>query len=102
MYKYLIVLFIVLLFGHVAAAMTDPTRPSGYVAAKASSGKLVLESVLVSEQRTVAVINGKPLSVGEKIESAKVLTIAKDQVRLQRAGKIIVLKTKQATVRQER
>lgn len=102
MYKQLFVLLLALLSVQVTQAMTDPTRPSGFVPAKTSKEKLVLESILISDQRQVVVINGKALTVGEKIESAKVLTIANDSVRLQRGGKIIVLKPKRATVRQER
>lgn len=84
-----------LLIGLIAAtlcssayALKDPTRPWGY--SGEGSGMLygdgfeglVLNSVLVSKQRQVAVINGTPLKIGDSIGDYKVVAIAPDRVRI--------------------
>lgn len=84
-----------------AYALTDPTRPGQYHAAGPKI-HLKLESVLFSESRRVAVINGKVLAEGERIGSAKVVSIGKDSVRLRRGGKTVRLTLQAPTIRQEK
>jgi len=67
--------------------LKDPTRPSYF-----SSGanvyldglkkQYVLNSVLISDQRRVAVINGKRVTEGDRVKNAVVRDIQKSQVSL--------------------
>ncbi|OEU62116.1 MAG: hypothetical protein BA870_03075 [Desulfuromonadales bacterium C00003094] len=79
-----------------AASLPDPTRPPQRFLAPAASGPVVadswqLGSILIAPQRRVAVINGRPLSVGDQVSGAKVLTIEPGQVRLRRGNREIML-----------
>jgi hypothetical protein len=69
--------------------LADPTRPSsrGAAVAGVSRGGLVLQSTLVSPERSVAVISGQRLAVGGSIGGAEVLAIRPYEVILRRAGK---------------
>ena len=79
-----------------ATPLNDPTRPP--TAQTVTSHKAVrkqprwtLSSTLVSAQRRTAVINDRVVSVGEKINGARVLAIQPDSVRLRRHGSDITL-----------
>ncbi|MBL4827213.1 MAG: hypothetical protein JKY66_05795 [Spongiibacteraceae bacterium] len=87
---------------HLPAAPTlaDPTRPAHYHSKK-SKAPLKLESILFSNTRKVAVINGSLVTEGDRIEDSTVLKINKDRVRLKRNGKITELVLHRTTIRQE-
>lgn len=79
-----------------AASLPDPTRPPQRFIAPVASGSVVpknwqLGSILIAPQRRVAVINGRPLSVGDRVSGAKVVAIESDQVRLRRGSRDFVL-----------
>lgn len=79
-----------------AASLPDPTRPPQRFIAPAASSPVVtdswqLGSILIAPQRRVAVINGRPLSVGDKVGGAKVVAIEPGQVRLKRGSRVIML-----------
>lgn len=62
----------------LAEALLDPTRPLGYVAAKKSTAKsLRLNSVLISDVRKVAVINGRRVKEQETIKGTDGVMVAK-------------------------
>lgn len=84
-----------------ALALTDPTRPGQYQPGPAKI-QYRLESILFSQSRRVAVINGKVLAEGEKIGSARVLSIGEDTVRLQTGGKTLKLTLQRPSIRQEK
>lgn len=88
------------LFCVSALAITDPTRPEQYRAAPARVS-YHLESILFSNSRRVAIINGKVLAEGESIGGATVTAIAKDSVRLQRSGRIIRLSLQHPNIRRD-
>ncbi len=80
----------------MATPLSDPTRPP--TAQAVSSHKAVrkqprwtLSSTLVSAQRRTAVINDRVVSVGEKINGARVMAIDSDSVHLRRRGSDITL-----------
>ena len=75
--------------GDLLDGLADPTRPSsrGAPMAGVSRGGLVLQSTLVSPERSVAVISGQRLAVGGSIGGAEVLAIRPYEVVLRRAGK---------------
>jgi MSHA biogenesis protein MshK len=81
----------------LARDLPDPTRPSGSLGqAPGGAGKLPgaaedaaalqLQSVIVSPERKVAIINGKTVRLGEKIGDAVVAKITEGEVVL-RTGK---------------
>ena len=82
-------------------ALTDPTRPSSF-RAQARQESLRLESILFSDTRKVAVINGKALAQGDSIGSATVTAINRNSVKLKRSGKVLVLEIQHPSIRQEK
>ena len=84
-----------------AQALTDPTRPAQYRPVAAQE-RLDLQSILFSDSRKVAVINGKALTEGERIGGARVLSISKDSVRLRRGGKVVRLQLDNVSIRREK
>jgi len=79
-----------------AQALKDPTRPPGAQSVKAQKAaprplRWTLGSTLVSPQRRTAVINGRVVAVGEKINGARVVEILPAKVRLRRKGRDITL-----------
>lgn len=68
----------------------DPTRP--YTAAErrvASSPRFVVNAIIVSDERRVAIVNGRRVSVGSSLGSATVIAIEKNQLILEIGGKRI-------------
>ena len=77
-----IVCFLVLSFlSSSALSFYDPTRP-GSAFGSTSAKKYQLESVLVSPQRTIAIINGTIVSVGDRLGNRVVFSIDKEKVVL--------------------
>ena len=78
-----------------AAVLPDPTRPPGRLdgaaVAAPADDNWQLGSILIAAQRRVAVINGRPLTVGEQISGARVVAIEPGRVRLRRGAREIVL-----------
>ncbi len=64
-------------------ALADPTRPVQYSGSMNSSGRQLLElsAILISKHRKVAVINGKPLQVGDMLDDAKITAIEANKVQ---------------------
>ncbi len=88
------------LFCHIsvsAEVLVDPTRPPSHrLPAKTSIGinaapKWVLSSTLIAPARRLATINGKTVSIGQRIGTAKVISIEPSQVALKEGNKKIVL-----------
>ena len=86
-----------------ADRLQDPLRPANYQAPKTDStaaeksaekksDNWLLSTVLTSKQRSVAVINGQPLTVGEQFEGYKLIKIEPTKVLLQKNKKQIVLR----------
>lgn len=72
-------------------ALQDPTKPLTYSAGKkATEVKLVLNSVLISPKRKIAVINGQSLSEQDTIKASggvMLERILRHEVVLKKAGK---------------
>ncbi len=84
----------------VAQSFNDPMRPVVYqpVTNKAQTApqeidtsNWVLSAVLISEARTVALVNGRALQVGDSLEGFQLIQIATDRVVLQKNKTKIVL-----------
>ena len=90
-------------------SVRDPMRPPAFALQKyrqekqkqAAAGSrkpapkqesLRLHSILFSSLRRRAIINGRLLAVGDRIDGAKLVAIERDRVRLSRQGRKIVLK----------
>lgn len=64
-----------------AESVPDPTRPSGYQSKAISPASAYrLESVLLGNNRKVAIINGKSFSEGDKTALGTLALIEKDKV----------------------
>jgi len=78
-------------FVKAEAALHDPTKPLRYSAAKtAAEMKLVLNSVLISPHRKIAVINGQGLSEQDTIKGSGGVILERilsHEVVLEKAGK---------------
>lgn len=94
---------------YAQSALTDPTRPpSGLdgstMAANAGSlpqeGVLVLQSVLISPQRRLAVISGETVKLGTRIGSAEVVRIEETEVTLREGRELHKLKLFAGVVKQ--
>lgn len=92
-----IVLAVMVMSGAAPAApLNDPTRPPSAKAVKPTKAvrkqtRWILSSTLVSAQRRSAVINDRVVSVGEKINGARVVAIQPASVHLRRHGSDITL-----------
>ena len=94
-------LLLVTLPVNAAHALTDPTRPAAFQGGKVIQQAYQLDSILYAGSRKVAVINGQPLSEGERLQGIKVIAIKKDSVTILSKGKPRTLQLKTASVRRE-
>ena len=84
----------------------DPMRPFGAVsvngAAPTVNGpRFAVTSVLIAPTRRVAVVNGKPSTVGDVVDGAEIVAIEPGTVRLRENGTEIVLSlSRRASVRE--
>lgn len=83
------------------APLRDPTRPYTAVEQKvAASPRFVVNAIIVSSERRVAVVNGQRVAVGGSIDNATVIAIEKDQLVLETSGKRITVRLRGAAARQ--
>lgn len=86
--------------GAFAEALTDPTRPPPSLSADAQpDGKLapppsgpVLQSILISPTRVVAIISGETVKQGDRYGDARVVRISEGEVVLRSGGQLQTLK----------
>lgn len=75
-----------------AQALRDPTRPPGASAIKGSPGValdgLVLQSILISPERSAAVISGKVVGPGESVDGYMLVAIREDEAVLKNGDKV--------------
>ncbi len=79
-----------------AQALRDPTRPpsaaltergrEGEARGSGGEGGMVLQSVIVSDGRRLALIDGRTYTVGDKIGEAKLISISGSEVTLRESG----------------
>lgn len=78
-----------------AEQLPDPTRPPAFIAVgseQSAAAAPVLQSVLISPTRVVAVISGQTVKVGDKFGEARVIKIAESEVVLRNGQDVQVLK----------
>lgn len=68
--------------GNPHAGLRDPTKPLRFVAETEGLASLSLHSVLISEERKFAVINGKQVREQDVINGARILKIEPGRVKL--------------------
>lgn len=104
---------VLLLAGEAGGAVPDPTRPPTAEEIRAwrdrgSTGAAAwrLESILISDRRRVAVINGHTVSRGDSVGDARVASIEPGSVTLKTNGKTLELtldgQARSSNIRQDR
>lgn len=79
----LVIVALALAGGAIAEDLPDPTRPpAGYASGETVSVGPVLQSVLISPTRRIAIISGKTVKVGDKYEGTRVASISDNEVVL--------------------
>ena len=77
-----------------ADELYDPMRPytpDAPIERSAGSPGFALSAILYSPSRRVAVVNGRPVSVGDKVNGARVRRIDRGEVQLELGGKVLKL-----------
>ncbi len=73
-----------------AEPLRDPTRPySAAQDARAASPRFIVNAIIISPKRRVAIVNGRRVAVGGSIAGATVVAIEKNQLILDVGGKRI-------------
>lgn len=90
-------LFLGLMTAGVAAAqvLTDPTRPPGGLAESAesvASGGPVLQSVMLSPSRKIAVISGEMVALGGRYGSSRLVRLSESEAVLKNGADMTVLR----------
>lgn len=101
MFKISYLLVLALWWPTMSQALVDPTQPEGYKKERKQT-ILRVESILFSAARKVAVINGKVVSEGDRVDQAKIISISKDSVKVSSDGKYSILKLNRTSIRQEK
>jgi MSHA biogenesis protein MshK len=85
-------------FAH-AENLPDPTRPPAALghagdggASASAAGRPVLQSVLISPGRTMAMISGQMVKVGDRVGEARVIKISETEVVLRNGKELETLK----------
>jgi hypothetical protein len=85
----------------------DPMRPFGAVTVNGGAARTVdgprfaVTSVLIAPTRRIAVVNGKPLQLGDVVDGAEIVAIEPGTVRLRENGTELVLSlSRRASVRE--
>ncbi|MFT5693250.1 MAG: MSHA biogenesis protein MshK [Oceanicoccus sp.] len=102
MYKIVLVFVLTTASFDFVYGLQDPTQPSNFRAADSTTSVLTLESILISGDRRVAVINGKAITEGESAGGVKVVSIDKDSVRVLHSGNVLKLMLNSVSIRQEK
>jgi hypothetical protein len=81
----------VVLFSSSAVALDDPMRPPVSLSTVKKTEKTVtgyeLSSIFISSTRRAAIINGRNVTIGDRVNKARVLDIQATQVVISLAGK---------------
>lgn len=79
--------------GHASEALRDPTRPyTARQAHAASAPRYKVNAIIVSDERRIAIINGKRIGVGGRVNGATVVSIAKRELILEVNGQELTLR----------
>jgi len=62
------------------SSLPDPTRPASHVSKAVAAKSYRLDSVMTGEGRQLAFINGKAVTVGDRIGIGRIQSISKNEV----------------------
>ena len=78
----------------------DPTRPYTAVERSTTSApRFVVNAIIVSAERRVAIVNGRRVSVGSLLSGATIIAIEKDKLILEIGGKRITAGLNEGAIR---
>jgi len=87
--------------GFAGEALRDPTRPyTAREALAASAPRYKVNAIIVSDERRIAIINGKRIGVGGRVNGATVISIEKRELKLDVDGQEITLRLNSGGSRQ--
>ncbi len=97
MARYLMILLLLRVGACLAEELADPTKPwspSGQMgkAEKKGEQEPVLQSIMISRNRRAAIIDGRTVTVGEKVGDAVLEKIGEGQVVLKSGGSLKTLR----------
>lgn len=88
--KKLLVILLAFLAGPVIA-LDDPTRPPGYALPSSKGGASGpfwhVSAIRIAAKNKSAIVNGRTVSVGNRVDGATVIDIEPTEVTLKKAGK---------------
>jgi len=85
----------------IADVIRDPTRPySAPESFQPAQPEFKVNAIIVSSKRQIAIINGKRVGVGEQVNGATVVSIAKKELVLDVGGRQITLQLNNGKRRQ--
>ncbi|MFP4609835.1 MAG: hypothetical protein ACLFQT_02340 [Thiohalophilus sp.] len=87
----------------VAAQLDDPTRPPGHrlPGSKQSAPSWYVNTIKISEQERIAIVNGRRVQVGDSVGGARVLDIQPGYVRLRYQQEEIAIRLVPGTIRKQ-
>ena len=81
-------------------ALRDPTRPySPLQGSRAAAPRFVVNAIIISPERRVAIVNGRRVTVGGSLGGATVVAIKKDELILEIGGKRITARLNDGAMR---
>lgn len=93
----------------VAAPLEDPTRPPSFVGSASGDDATQnvapvwrVNSILISKQRRMAVVNGKTVKQGDQVDNARVIRISPTAVTLRTSEETLTVKLLPAQVKSVR
>jgi len=98
-------LFIGLLLGLMCmqwgfAELRDPTRPVNFIDQGSGKGGMRVDSIISSESRQAALVNGRWVSVGDNVDGKEVTRITADSVQFKTGDKYMVVSVEEQPVKQ--
>lgn len=82
-------------------ALQDPTRPDATQARRTLTAPVFnLSAILISDTRRVAILNGKAVKPGDRIDGATVSVIRADSVQLNFRGRLLETALSKGKIRQ--
>jgi len=101
--KLTVVISCLLLSQSLQAQLDDPTLPPNVasISVKNADEQVIwnLSSILISSQRSIAIINGQSVKVGDTLAGARIKSISETVVKLKHRGKTISLELFPVTVK---
>jgi len=89
-------------FSAAGESLRDPTRPySAREAIAAAAPRFDVNAIIVSDERRIAIVNGKRVGVGGQVDSATVVSIEKTELVLDVGGQKVTLGLRDGSTRNE-